>query len=909
MKLALWAAVAGVVSLFAGPCDVPEGGDGGSAPRPGVVDAPVRDFVSVAVGGAGFACGLWDDGLVGCWGSEPSSVAPEGEFTAIVAGLQELCGIRAGGEIHCWGGNEIHGVPGPGVDDGMMGDEDEFGLPVIPVEDPLGDPPERLLAESVPSGAFAAVGVGDGAACGIRQDGGLVCWGPVGAMWEPPAGRFGAVAVGVGAVACGIRVDGAVACWGEVSERWAPPAGRFGAVDVAAAYACGLRVGGGVVCWGPDPVVGQDWVEESGGWSPPGGVFADVALNDDFACAVRADGEVQCWGPQGRHECADGRLRCFGWDATPLPPGPFTSISVAKVRSGWYTGPPQVCGIRPGGDIVCWNDTVRDPRAPSGAFMDVNEFGSCGVRAGGEAVCWWGGVEYAMAEGEYTAMSGGRNFGCGLRAGGEITCWGSNRSGAASPPPGSFTAIDVDSYLGCGLRPDGEAVCWGFVEYGGLGDPPPGPFTAIEVRWASGGGYACGLRAGATADCWGPTAALRGIIPAEVFALPDFATDPRWRGSVPGGPISGIEMSPSVSRRACGIHSDGEVVCWSPEWPPGAWTSGEFPRGDPGGDDDMTAGGGDPVCDRQFDARQCRGVPRGLDWVQGDVSGGSYVALDSGWYDTCGLRSDGTVDCWGDTPGSPQGQFSAIEDGGIGYGIRPDGEVVRWGRVGRDSSGRGVYEVAPSTLLVAPVGRRFVALDSGLYDVCGLLDDGALVCTHDLPDLTEQGGPFTRFSVGGGDDYRPERDWDYTIQEHGFVCAIRADGGIDCWGANHRGQATPALDIAPYSDVTTGFAHTCAIGAGGEVICWGDDRYDQTKSPPGAFGAISAGQWHTCGLRPDGNIDCWGNGPANFDLSYDAPPPDRPTEPPAGPFTAIAAGFWHTCALRPDGEVTCWLSY
>ena len=885
----------------------------------------------VSVGGAAFACGVRDGGSVGCWGAGPSALAPEDEFEVVAAGLQEMCAVRVGGEIHCWGGNSIDGAPFPSPDDGMM-----VGLDEILVEKPLGRAPDRLLVESVPAGAFVTVGVGDGAACGVRESGGLVCWGPVGATWQPPGGRFGSVAVGVGAVACGIRVDETLACWGDASEVWAPPVGRFGSVDVGATYACALRVSGEAVCWGPDPVVGPEWVHEAGRWSPPEGVFVDMALNDDFACGVLAGGEVHCWGPQGRHDCADGRFACFGWDGTPIPPGPFASVGVAQVRSGWYTGPPAVCGIRADGSLVCWNDRARVPRAPSGAFVDVNGAGSCGVRAGGEAVCWRGSVEYVMADGVYTAMSGSEGFGCGLRADGEITCWGPNTSGAASPPPGPFTAVAVASasYLGCGLRADGEAVCWDHND-GGQDDPPPGPFTAIRAEWNGAGAYACGLRADATAECWGTRWALHRTTPAEQFTLPDFAADPRWRGSFPEGPLSSIEMS-SFLYQACGIRPGGELVCWSPLWPPNAWTVGEFSRGVLGestqpeilreseqpeppavpeepeeseeSDPVMTADPEAPLCERQFNADDvCPGGPEELDWVHGDVAGGPYVALDSGVFETCGLRSDGTVDCWSNTPGSPQGQFTATAVGWlVAFGVRPDGTIERWMLGLWD-----LYDAKPWTHLAAPPGRRFVAFDSGWRASCGLLDDGELLCTGDPPEVDEHGGPFTRVSVGGGTFYRRGPNFDVSMEGIGHVCAIRADGNLECWGNNNWEQTTLAarLDISPYRDVAAGYAHTCAIGAAGEVVCWGDDRYDQLQSPPGAFGALSAGFWHTCGLRLDGEIDCWGNGFADFDQSYNRPPPDRPAGPPAGPFTAVAAGFWHTCALRPDGTATCWLSY
>ena len=198
-----------------------------SAPTGVGLAEPPTGFVSVAVGGADFACGVRDGGSVGCWGSGLSALAPEGDFEVIAAGLQEICGVRAGGEVHCWGGNSIEGAPVPslgnGTDDGMMAEVDE--IEIVP-ENPLGRAPERLLAESVPTGAFVTVGVGDGAACGVRESGGLACWGPVGAAWEPPGGRFGSVAVGVGSVACGIRVDRTLACWGdEVDEVWAAPGG------------------------------------------------------------------------------------------------------------------------------------------------------------------------------------------------------------------------------------------------------------------------------------------------------------------------------------------------------------------------------------------------------------------------------------------------------------------------------------------------------------------------------------------------------------------------------------------------------------------------------------------------------------------------------------------------------------
>ena len=861
MSLSLWVVGVSLVSLFAGPCDQTDDGDAAAA----VDSEPDVEFVSVVVNGSGDACGLRDDGSVRCWGHGLGSTSPEGEFSVVAAGTSLMCGVRVGGGLECWGDTSTRWADDPS------------------------------LFVSLPDGEFSQVAVGTRAACGVRGGGELACWGSEGASWGLPAGSFVAVAVGVENIlgvetaACGVRVDESLACWGGSSAHWVPPGGRFGSVDVGSRYACGVRTGAGLVCWGPEVVVGDGWVQESGYWSPPGGRFVDVALNDNFGCAVRVGGEVECWGPQGEYECGEFvGIMCRGWGGTPIPPGPFTSVAVAKIRLGSFLGSEKVCGTRPDGRVVCWNDRPPGVSTPAGAFVSVDAATFCGVRAGGEAVCWAKGVEYAIAEGLYTDVRGGMGSGCGLRVDGELTCWGNNTWGAASPPPGPFTAIDVGAYgTGCGLRPGGEAVCWGRND-AGQADPPSGSFTAIRIKssWLW-GGFACGLRADGTAECWGSEFALKGVIPDEVFTL-DFAAD-HWRDSFPGGSFEMIDVE---GLGACGIRSGGALVCWSRAWTPGEWAPVEMPRGD--------------LADLRRREPANIGIPEGLDWVRGDVAGWPYVSLDSGVSKTCGLRRGGTVDCWGNTPGSPDGRFTAIAVGTSGLGIRPDGSLERW-----QMSSEHIYDTKTWTGLAAPQGHRFVALDSGLYRFCGLLEDGRPVCEEDYLNLDEHLGPFTRISAGGGDAFRPGPEWDYTIQENGYVCAIRAGGGIDCWGTNNSGQTSlaPWLDIPPYRDVTAGFAHTCAIGAGGEVVCWGDDRHGQTRSPPGAFTAVSAGQWHTCGLRPDGEIDCWGNGPAKFDLSYDAPPPDRPTEPPAGPFTAIAAGFWHTCALRPDGTVTCWLSY
>ena len=868
-----------VALFFAGPCDVVDGDAAeGSAPQ-----APAERFVSVEVSN-GFGCALRDDGLVRCWGDGPASVAPEGEFSAISAGTDVVCGIRVGGEIDCWG-----------TDD------------------------EDLLTP--PIGEFSSLDIGYAEACGVRVDGGLACWGSSGRA-AVPEGGFRAVAAYGFEATCGIRVDGAVVCWGDSSERWVPPEGSFRSLGVVSNYGCGVRESGEVACWGSRSrwckvddtaaVVcsflfgGNDGENGDGGRdSPLDGVVVDVAVNESFLCGIRDDGEVACRGVEKDQRCHPHGAygTCSGWGNDPIPPGPFVSIDVPPGDPyGTRASRAPICGLRPDGRVDCWNDGSQRLRPPAGKFVAVDVGGAmCAVGVEGAAACW-GRVDWSdsVPGGAFTAVSGSHAHGCGLRPGGEAECWGSNGWGEATARPGRFAAIDVGPSLSCGLRLEGEVACWG-RNTSGEAEPPEGPFVAIDVGWMS----ACGLRADGTAECWGDVRAVDGTEAAGVFAAPDFS-DPEWGDSFPGGTFETIR---AAGRIACGIRPDGTIECWSPDWPPGA-------------------GAPVPAAEGRLGREPRVGMPAALVWVQGAVSGGPFAALSSGIVDTCGLRPDATVACWSDgmreqvgTFSSPTGTFDSID---VGW---------RWA-CGSGTDGRRRCWAPSAMGPTEPVDMTPIAPDEEVLETqrgsrvhCSLLAGGDIACWDFSVGTTERrAGPFARFSVGWGivtdpnapremdPLFAPGNDW-YTgepSEENTHVCAIRRDGSLECWGSNRSGQTrlpAPWLDDPPYSDIAAGFAHTCAIGAGGEIVCWGDNRYDQTQSPPGEFTALSAGFWHTCGLRPDGEITCWGNGAADFDLAYDAPPLDRPTEPPPGPFTAIAAGFWHTCALRPDGSVTCWLSY
>ena len=106
---------------------------------------------------------------------------------------------------------------------------------------------------------------------------------------------------------------------------------------------------------------------------------------------------------------------------------------------------------------------------------------------------------------------------------------------------------------------------------------------------------------------------------------------------------------------------------------------------------------------------------------QCDAPSGQFVAISAGHYHSVGLRSDGTVVCWGgigvgsDGYYAPEGQFIAVSAGNDhNVGLRSDGTVVCWGDSGSDR-------------YYAPAGQ-FIAVSAGSYHSVGLRSDGTVVC-------------------------------------------------------------------------------------------------------------------------------------------------------------------------------------
>ncbi len=301
------------------------------------------------------------------------------------------------------------------------------------------------------------------------------------------------------------------------------------------------------------------------------------------------------------------------------------------------------------------------------------------------------------------------------------------------------------------------------------------------------------------------------------------------------------------------------------------------------------------------------------------------IALDlsSGCAQTCTLRANRSVWCWGaasePSPLSPR-RIDAIRDArSLACGawhccaLLVDGAVSCW-RIPAQSE---AAEVTPIAL------REVVEIASGGDNTCALTRTGAVSCwqmraeSFTQPRAVQPVEGARRLAVG------PTHS-----------CALRDDRTVRCWGHNADGQLGPGAPrnarrvfdavavtgVTEAVEVAVGDRHSCARTAAGEVWCWGSNASGQSGIGPyagtpeplrvqGVMGALSlsAGPSHTCVVLSDRSVECWGNNRTNavgeIRPSVASSPVPVPTVDRA---TRVAPSCDATCAVREDGSVRCW---
>jgi Regulator of chromosome condensation (RCC1) repeat len=527
---------------------------------------------------------------------------------------------------------------------------------------------------------------------------------------------------------------------------------------------------------------------------------------------------------------------------------------------------------------------------------------TCGVRNTGAVDCWGdfrvhqeGRNLLPPADIKLKSVSAGEYHVCGVSTDDDTAvCWGSNAYNQSTPPDGIFSTVSAGGRLSCGLRKEGTIECWGDNSNGET-DLPNGKYTQISA-----GGYLCALGFNGSFECW----------PEEYYSPPEI--------------FIGISQGRTPN---CGVHSDGAISCWIPK-------SGEvYLTMD--GTFDLVAAGTGHVCALRADSTvECVGEGNFMEddtspkeqLAEPPFSDGLFDWISVGSTHSCGIRPDGQVACYG---GDSLGQSTFTEGIQFRKVTAGGGEYQEWAEdllpttlgCGLDVDGRAHCWSAPfveHTSVIANYDGKFTDLCASMGDVCGLTEEGSILCSGLAYDGFEVSGEYASISCAGS------RWPSYASFPDTELCALDKEGLMTCWmnGALIEDRTTGpftqvsvagyggcgiqpdghlecflfSTDVPPYPDgefiqVEVGATHSCGVRKDGTVECfWSDNAGGQATPLPGEFTHVTTGMHHTCGLRKDRTIDCW---PEIIIF-------------PKGEFISLDAGQGNTCAISPNGALKCW---
>jgi alpha-tubulin suppressor-like RCC1 family protein len=328
-------------------------------------------------------CGTKVDGTLWCWGQ-----ADAGRLSVELAGAIQEIPLQVGSAT-----NWAMGVPkanpvsyaitstGELWSFGTSGwSNAELGLgPDTPITFVPPSPVASTKAWSKVVGGFTA-------ACGLKVDGTVWCWGnplwgslglPEETAWDAPhtpvaiTGTWKDIASG-SASSCGIKLDGTLWCWGlgdsgqlgvgdlaqleydesgpgtlahSWSHRQVGSDPTWTQVSARNNSVCGLRADSSAWCWG-NSYKGQAGQFDQNVLAPNyiGDNFTQLSAGGETSCGVKIDGTLWCWG--------DGGGLGTGWpsDDTDTPVLVTTETDWQSVSSSGA----NTCAIKNDGSLWCW---------------------------------------------------------------------------------------------------------------------------------------------------------------------------------------------------------------------------------------------------------------------------------------------------------------------------------------------------------------------------------------------------------------------------------------------------------------------------------------------------------------------------------------------------------------------------
>jgi len=806
-------------------------------------------------GGVYHTAALKKDGSVVCWGLNNSLQCrvpePNADFVAVSAGWYHSMGLKSNGTVVCWGDNT-------------------FGQCSVP------DTNVR----------FAAISAGESHSLGLTTNGSIVSWGGIGVV---PGSNTDFVAIeGGGTHAAALKSNGTLVCWGDNSSGQCnipAPNTNFVAVVAAFKHTLALRSDGSTVSWGD---VTNAPVSNSN--------FVQIGASDSGNIGLKTDGSVVLWGA-----------------STNIPAGVSNVVALTA-------GALHDIVLRSDGSLVCWGETNNGQCAIVPPNENYGERGGV-VPAGCPVTGGWPIVIYGS---NLCASSDCTNVTLAGISVSSIVDQGPSQISVIAGASGSSVTGDVRIYS----VSRGETIRANAFAYA-----TPG----MDVVGVSGAVIASGEspNAGKGTILWAPaggTLSHRLTISnanATPLSIVSWTTNGDPGFSITGVP-AGVEgygasniwiryqpVAPGAYTTVVVIANDSPQVSYTVNLQGISFNlstnTGPFAGGNTLTVTNVLLGNGSDITNVTVGGFAAVITGQGTNWVSFTVptsflpvtvdvtiqsaSAGVTVlesayrynpvgrifgpgcrdyALAAGTNHSVGLKSDGTVICWGSntfgqcTVPAPNTNFTAVAAGlSHTLGLKRDGSVVCWGL---NSNGQ-CNVPAPNT--------NFVAIAGGPNYSLGLKADGAIVywgSTTSLARLLPVAN--TNFiAIAAGDN-------------HGV--GLLSNGQVVCWGANNNGQWNLPATNSNFVQIAAGNTYCVALRASGSLAIWGSGIGVLFETN---VVSITARSDNCLELLADGNFVCaWGTSFRICDFSGG---------PPATSLKMVA-GARHALAYMPDSSLWCW---
>lgn len=313
---------------------------------------------------------------------------------------------------------------------------------------------------------------------------------------------------------------------------------------------------------------------------------------------------------------------------------------------------------------------------------------------------------------------------------------------------------------------------------------------------------------------------------------------------------------------------------------------------------------------------------------------------------TCGITADDTLECWGyneygetgnNTSGTQLLRPTPIYGGGtwidvdIGQsqtcGIKSDGSAWCWGRnqVGQLGNGNTTNQDIP--VRVSGTGT-WIDISAGTGFSCGIKTGGTAWCwgsdaygnLGNNSSLTDSSVPVQVSGTG----------WTQIEADSMFACGIKSGGTAWCWGYGNYGQMGNGTNnvsnpipvqvsgTGTWTSISVGSSFTCGVKSGGTGWCWGlggsgrlGTGNTTNRNTPGqvsgAWKKIEAGSAYACGIKTNNTAWCWGEN-ENGELGIGSV-----VDPQMTPVAVSGGGTWKSivaglvsCGIKSTDIGYCW---